>query len=92
MEWIHEALPEVPLIHELAHSLDFIRGTLDSRVWLEINGMYYAYCEIFACSIENKFRYEKGYPVRQFYSATIDSNNNIIPILKSMLPPFFRLL
>lgn len=53
--------------HELAHSLDRIRGTLDKGIWFKTKDKDVRFAELFSTFIENKIRKEHGLELRTRY-------------------------
>gem|GEM_PF-5499016 len=68
------------LAHEMAHSLDDIRSTLDMR---QIPGQNFTYAEQFATHIENQIRAEHLLPLRQYYAFDATTGAGIYPLINN---------
>lgn len=66
--------------HELAHSLDDIRGTLNTS---RIPGQNFAYAEQFATYKENQIRAEHFLPLRQYYGFDPQTAGGIYPLINN---------
>jgi hypothetical protein len=66
--------------HELAHGLDDIRGTLNTRL---IPGQTFTYAEHFATHMENKLRAEHALPLRQYYEYNSSTGLGSYPLINS---------
>ena len=69
---LHGGKNFITLAHELGHSLDRLRGTINESTWYTViksDGSPFdvSYAEIFAIHIENIIRGEHGIPLRMYY-------------------------
>ena len=70
----------IGLGHELAHSLDDVRGTLNLQT---IPGQSFKYAEHFSTHIENLMRAEHNLPLRTHYLIDSNTGNGIYPLINA---------
>ena len=87
-------VPVIHLLHELAHAEDELKGTSNNTLWMKA-GEEYADAfgdmhtvetnvkgnEIYATTVENQFRQERGYAMRTYYLTDGDSRIGFGPRL-----------